>query len=101
MNILSTRLFLILLFAALAAPVLLLQQPAVQATVAANKPSTQLSPEPRHRFASRLATRFMTSYHYRSPEMDTAFSERVFDQYLAVLDPNRVYFNAADIDELA
>lgn len=101
MNISSTRLFLILLFAALAAPALFLQQPTVQATAAASEPATQLSPESRHRFASRLATRFMTSFHYRSPEMDTAFSERVFDQYLAVLDPNRIYFDAADIDELS
>ena len=79
MNNSLTRLILILLLAALAVPTLLMQQPASQATAAVSTPSDQLAPESRHRFASRLATRFMTSFHYRSPEMDTAFSERVFD----------------------
>ncbi len=101
MNNSLTRLILILLLAALAVPTLLMQQPASQATAAVSTPSDQLAPESRHRFASRLATRFMTSFHYRSPEMDTAFSERVFDQYLAILDPNRIYFNAADVAELS
>ena len=100
MNINSIRLFLVSLLAVLVVPALLLQQPAGQASAAAET-AVSLSPEPKHRFASRLASRFMTSYHYRSPELDTAFSRRVFDQYLTVLDPNRMYFTSADIEALS
>src|SRR5699024_2556913 len=100
MNINTIRLFLVSLLAVLVVPALLLQQPAGQASAAAES-AVSLSPEPKHRFASRLASRFMTSYHYRSPELDEAFSERVFDQYLSALDPNRMYFIAADIEALS
>lgn len=100
MNINSIRLSLVSLLAILVVPALLLQQPAGQASAAADS-AVSLSPEPKHRFASRLASRFMTSYHYRSPEFDAAFSQRVFDQYLSVLDPNRMYFTAADIESLS
>ena len=100
MNINSIRLFLVALLAVLLLPALLLEQPSGQASAAAEAPVT-LSPQPKHRFASRLASRFMTSYHYRSPELDTEFSRRVFDQYLSVLDPNRMYFTAADIEALS
>lgn len=100
MNINSIRLFLVSLLAVLVVPALLLQQPSGQASAAAES-AVSLSPEPKHRFASRLASRFMTSYHYRSPELDAEFSQRVFDQYLSVLDPNRMYFTAADIEALS
>ncbi|MEE4304483.1 MAG: carboxy terminal-processing peptidase [Wenzhouxiangella sp.] len=100
MNINSIRLFLVSLLAVLVVPALLLQQPAGQASAAAET-AVSLSPEAKHRFASRLASRFMTSYHYRSPELDTEFSRRVFEQYLSVLDPNRMYFTAADIEALS
>lgn len=100
MNINPTRFIVVLLLLVLAAPAVVLQQPAGQAT-AAVAGAAELAPEPRHRFASRLASRFMTSYHYRSPELDAAFSRRVFDQYLSVLDPNRMYFTAGDIEALS
>ncbi|MDZ7789211.1 MAG: carboxy terminal-processing peptidase [Xanthomonadales bacterium] len=100
MNINTIRLFLVSLLAVLVVPALLLPQPSGQASAAAES-AASLSPEPKHRFASRLASRFMTSYHYRSPELDEAFSERVFDQYLSALDPNRMYFTAADIEALS
>jgi len=100
MNINSIRLFLVSLLAVLVVPALLLQQPGGQASAAADT-AVSLSPEPKHRFASRLASRFMTSYHYRSPELDAEFSGRVFEQYLSVLDPNRMYFTAGDVEELS
>ena len=100
MNINTIRLFLVSLLAVLVVPALLLPQPSGQASAAAES-AASLSPEAKHRFASRLASRFMTSYHYRSPELDEAFSQRVFDQYLSALDPNRMYFTAADIEALS
>jgi carboxyl-terminal processing protease len=99
MKTLTLRISLIALLAVLAVPALL-QQPDSMASAAPAEP-TRLEPEAKHRFASRLASRFMTSYHYRSPDMDEAFSERVFNQYLSVLDPNRMYFTAADIEKLS
>ncbi|NBB93046.1 MAG: tail-specific protease [Gammaproteobacteria bacterium] len=100
MNIHPIRLTLVALLFVVAVPALLVQPPAGEAS-AASTPAPDLAPEPRHRFASRLASRFMTSYHYRSPELDTAFSQRVFEQYLEVLDPNRMYFTAADIEDMS
>lgn len=64
------------------------------------KGASALEPEPHHRFASRLASRFVTSYHYRSQELDSDMSERIFEQYLSLLDPNRSYFTADDIADL-
>ncbi len=60
----------------------------------------RLEPEPEHRFASRLATRFISGYHYHSIDLDEDMSSRIFDQYLRLLDPNRVYFTAEDIADL-
>ena len=67
--------------------------------VTEKEPAT-LKPENEQRFATRLATRFLTSYHYQRQDLDEEFSSRVFDQYLRALDPNRVYFTAADIEYL-
>ncbi|RFF27325.1 MULTISPECIES: carboxy terminal-processing peptidase [unclassified Wenzhouxiangella] len=100
MNINSIRISLVSVLAALVVGALLLQQPATPANAAAES-AVSLSPETKHRFASRLASRFMTSYHYRSPELDEAFSQRVFDQYLSALDPNRMYFTASDVEALS
>ncbi|NEZ02725.1 tail-specific protease [Wenzhouxiangella sp. XN201] len=99
MKTLTLRISLIALLAVLTVPALL-QRPDSMASAAPAEP-TRLEPEAKHRFASRLASRFMTSYHYRSPDMDEAFSERVFNQYLSALDPNRMYFTAADIEKLS
>ncbi len=59
-----------------------------------------LAPTTEQRFTTRLASRFLTSYHYASEELDDALSERIFDKYLELLDPNRMYFLASDIDQL-
>jgi len=59
-----------------------------------------LSPTTQQRFTTRLASRFLTSYHYASEELDDQLSERIFDKYLERLDPNRMYFLASDIDQL-
>ncbi|MGB0514166.1 MAG: PDZ domain-containing protein, partial [Wenzhouxiangellaceae bacterium] len=59
-----------------------------------------LNPTTEQRFATRLATRFLTSYHYAGHELDDELSERVFQQYLEMLDPNRMYFLAGDVAQL-
>lgn len=64
------------------------------------KAAEPLNPTSEQRFTTRLASRFLTSYHYKSEELDDALSERIFRQYITLLDPNRMYFLAGDIDQL-
>ena len=64
------------------------------------EPAKQLMPEPQHLLASRLATRFVSGYHYHRSKLDQDISTRVFDQYLSLLDPNRMYFTASDLEDL-
>jgi carboxyl-terminal processing protease len=59
-----------------------------------------LNPTTEQRYTTRLATRFLTNYHYQGHELDDELSERVFEQYIRLLDPNRVYFLAGDIEQL-
>ena len=73
------------------------------ATDAENQPghaAKSLSPTTEQRFTTRLASRFLTSYHYKGEELNDALSERIFKQYLELLDPNRMYFLASDIEQL-
>jgi carboxyl-terminal processing protease len=59
-----------------------------------------LSPTTEQRFTTRLASRFLSSYHYAAEELDDALSERIFKQYLERLDPNKMYFLQRDINQL-
>ncbi len=73
-----------------------------QATeVAVIDPSAEalLAPKTEHRFASRWATRIINAYHY-GDRKEGDLSERMFDQYLDLLDGNRLYFTAGDIEDL-
>ncbi len=62
--------------------------------------TAELAPKPEHQFASRLATRFISGYHYHRDDLEDVLPGRVFEQYLRLLDPNRVYFTAADLADL-
>ena len=62
--------------------------------------SALLAPEPQHMLASRLATRFVSGYHYHRSKLNDDISDRIFDQYIESLDPNRMYFTQSDIDDL-
>ncbi|MEM7054370.1 MAG: carboxy terminal-processing peptidase, partial [Pseudomonadota bacterium] len=59
-----------------------------------------LKPATEHSFATRLTTRFLSSYHYRRTQLDDEMSKRIFEQYIELLDPNRMYFLVSDIDDL-
>lgn len=56
-----------------------------------------LRPTMEQRFASNLATKFLTNYHYKDTRLDDELSGIIFDRYLELLDPNRSYFLATDI----
>ncbi|MDT8408331.1 MAG: carboxy terminal-processing peptidase [Wenzhouxiangellaceae bacterium] len=70
------------------------------ASGAAEPAFQNLEPTTEQRFTTRLASRFLTSYHYERQKLDDALSERIFEQYLEMLDPGRMYFLQSDIDGL-
>ena len=59
---------------------------------------TGLHPEPVHNATSKdILVRL--EHHYRQRKLNDALSAEVLDSYLKSLDPNRLYFTRADIDE--
>jgi carboxyl-terminal processing protease len=57
----------------------------------------RLEPDMDQRYASSIATRFLTNYHYKRTRLDDELSSQIFDSYLDLLDPNRIYFLAGDL----
>lgn len=100
MNTNSRRLLTALFAAVLLVPATLFLLPGEATLVESHSSELRLEPKPEHRFASRLATRFISGYHYHRMDLDQDMSGRIFDQYLRLLDPNRVYFTADDIADL-
>ncbi len=98
MNIKPHRILFVILFAAVLMPAAVLLVPG-QASVPEIS-SGLLTPKTEHRFASRLATRFISGYHYHRGELEGDMSQRIFDQYLRLLDGNRLYFDANDLADL-
>ena len=60
----------------------------------------KLEPSNDQRKATSIATKFLTNYHYKPTRLDDDLSSQIFDTYLELLDPNRIYFMQPDIDEL-
>jgi carboxyl-terminal processing protease len=59
--------------------------------------SLELKPSMDQRYATNLATRFLTNWHYKDTRLDDELSAIIFDQYIESLDPNKSYFLASDI----
>ena len=64
-------------------------QPAEQVTF---KPSLE------QRLRSNLATKFLANWHYKDTRLDDDLSEKIFEAYLDLLDPNYSFFLASDIE---
>ena len=58
----------------------------------------KIEPEMEHRYASSIATRFLTNYHYKRTRLDDDLSSEVFDTYFKLLDPSKIYFLASDVE---
>ena len=58
----------------------------------------RLEPNMEQRYASNIATRFLTNYHYKRTRLDDELSSEIFDNYLELLDPNKIYFMASDVE---
>ena len=49
------------------------------------------------RYATNLATRFLTNWHYKDTRLDDDFSSIILDEYIRLLDPNKNYLLATDV----
>ncbi len=67
----------------------------------APQPTPELAPTQTHAEAAGLSASVLSRFHYQSIALDDAMSQRIFDRYLKILDPERVFFVQADIDEFA
>lgn len=56
------------------------------------------APESQHNLTFQTSLQFVASYHYAKPAINDAFSEKAFRNYLDNLDPQKLYFTQADID---
>ena len=74
-----------------------------QATTAglATSRLVELRPQQEQARAASLATQVLTQYHYKAVPLDDSMSERIFDNYLKALDPDRQFFLQADVDQLS
>jgi len=86
-------------FIALVCLFLALLQPALALDAAPSiTPLTAAEYQPR---AARMVAAILERYHYRSQPLDDALSQKVFDRYIKALDPEKVFFVQADIDEIS
>lgn len=60
--------------------------------------SVVLGPTMEQRFTTNLATKLLTNWHYKDTRLDDDLSSRILDGYIEMLDPNRSYFLASDIE---
>ncbi len=74
---------------------------AVQANApdVALQPFPSLSPSQQQAAAAHLTARIIGEHHYKPVALDDALSEKIFDSYLKALDPEKMFFVQADIDQ--
>ncbi len=61
----------------------------------------ELKPERQQAAAAYLATEVLTRFHYKPKPLNKAQSEKIFDQYLKSLDPEKSFFVQSDIDQMS
>ena len=59
--------------------------------------SEELAEQDKLRTIAKLTARVLSRSHFRKQAQNAAFSAKVFDQYIQLLDPAKTYFTAADI----
>lgn len=64
---------------------------------AALEPIVPLEMSSRHPMISRTVTGLIEDFHYSHLRLDNSMSSAILDQYLDILDGNRVYFLASDV----
>jgi carboxyl-terminal processing protease len=63
------------------------------------EPMVPVEMSPRHPIISRSVTELIEQWHYSHLPLDNSISSAILDQYLDILDGNRVYFLASDVAE--
>jgi len=56
-------------------------------------------PLPQQSLAAHMTARLLAQNHYKNIVLDDALSAKIFDRYLKSLDPERIVFLQADIDQ--
>ena len=64
-------------------------------------PPGQFYPTKNQTKTTHALVEMLENYHYINKTYDDAFSEKIFDSYLKLLDPGRAYFLAADVKEFS
>jgi carboxyl-terminal processing protease len=56
-----------------------------------------VNPAPKHQQESKILVQLMDELHYQTKALDDELSSKILDEYIAVLDPNKMYFLSTDI----
>jgi carboxyl-terminal processing protease len=75
--------------------------PAATLSPAPSQPLPVLSPQQQQGQAANLAAQILSRYHYKATPLDDALSEKIFDRYLKALDPEKMFFLQADVDQFS
>ncbi len=60
-----------------------------------------LEPEQQQLQAAALTANLLTRFHYAPMPLDDAMSQKIFDRYIKTLDPEKLFFLQADIDQFS
>ena len=98
-----TKLFLSLIAAAVLCPhvPVLTAQDAAKDEVSAPSSVSLKNPDRKMGLIASLVVQLLAKEHYTRRQMDAVFSGEVFDEYLRVLDPTRIFFLQEDVDMFA
>lgn len=61
----------------------------------------ELRPAQHQAQAANMVSRLLGRYHYKATPLDDALSAKIFDQYLKMLDSEKVIFTQGDVDQLS
>lgn len=67
----------------------------------AQEASTSFTVTEEDKLISQVVVKLIEQYHYSTPTLDDTVSQKLFDEYLRRLDPNRYFFLETDIRSLA
>jgi len=59
--------------------------------------AADIIPEKQHPLVARILSTLLSQYHYNHPALNDSASSELLSGYMQTLDPNRMYFLAADI----
>ncbi len=62
-------------------------------------PIPTLRPSPQQPMAAHLTASLLGHVHYKTVALDDALSAKIFDRYLKSIDPERMFFVQADVDQ--